>query len=211
LESAVIDGDTETSASTNINDIAGTPAATDWFMVWNGLRKSPLITTTANSRDGGVLTSSDFLETAKLMGGAGINALDRDRVSFIIDPSTHYKALELTDVKTRDVFNGATIEGGRLTGMYGYGIDVSGSICKADSDRLSNSAGKVDVDTVANNTKGSILAVRWDQWQFGYRRRMTLETERVAPADAWQIVALLRAGLIQRDTEASAISYNITV
>jgi hypothetical protein len=69
----------------------------------------------------------------------------------------------------------------------------------------------VDVDTTTNNTKGSILAVRWDQWQFGYRRMMTVETERVAAADAWQIVALLRAGLIQRDTEASAISYNLTV
>jgi hypothetical protein len=145
------------------------------------------------------------------MGGAGINALDRSKVSFIIDPLTHYKSLELADVKTRDVFGSPTIEGGQLTGIYGYDIDVSGSMCKASATRQSNSAGKVDVDTTTNNTKGSILAVRWDQWQFGYRRMMTVETERVAAADAWQIVALLRAGLIQRDTEASAISYNLTV
>jgi hypothetical protein len=93
LESAVIDGDTAAGASANINDIAGTPASTGWFLVWNGFRKSPLVTTTANSRDGGVIATSDYLETVKLMGGAGINALDRSKVSFIIDPLTHYKSL----------------------------------------------------------------------------------------------------------------------
>jgi hypothetical protein len=40
---------------------------------------------------------------------------------------------------------------------------------------------------------------------------MTIETTRVAAADATEIVALMRFGLTQRDTEASAISYNITV
>jgi uncharacterized protein YoxC len=211
LESAIIDGDTESGATTNINDIAGTPAATDWFMVWNGFRKSPLITTTANSRDGGTLASTDYIETVKLMGAAGINAMDMAKVSFIIDPLTHYKSLELTDVKTRDVYNGATIENGRLTRIYGYNIDVSTNICKAATNRLSNGSGLVDVDTQSNNTKGSILAVRWDQWRFGYRRTMTIESERIPRADAWEITALMRATLSQRDTEASAISYNLTV
>ena len=211
LESALIDGDTQTSTA-NINDAgASTPAATDWFMVTNGFRKSPLITTTANSRDGGTLSSADFLETLKLMGGSGINALDRSKVSFIIDPATHYKALELSDIKTRDVFSGATIENGQLTGIYGYGVDVSGQMCKASAVRLSNSTGEVDQDTTTNNTKGSILAVRWDQWQMGIRRGMTSEVERVPRYDGWQITSLMRFGLIQRDTEASAISYNITV
>ena len=77
--------------------------------------------------------------------------------------------------------------------------------------RLANSAGKVDQDSTANNTKGVILAVRWDQWLMGFRRRMTMETTRRAESDSWEIVALSRLGMIQRDTEAAAISYNITV
>lgn len=210
LESALIDGDITLDASTNINDIAGTPVA-EWFTVFNGFRKSGLVTTTANSRDGGVLASSDFIETVKLMGPSGINALDRSKVSFIIDPATHYKTLELVDVKTRDVFGGATLERGVLTGIFGYDVNVSGSMNKISANRLTNTAGKIDQDTASNNTKGTILAVRWDQWQLAYRRRLTMETTRIPAADATEIVTMMRLGLAQRDTEASAISYNLTV
>jgi len=210
LESAVIDGDTATGATTNINDIAGTPAATDWFLAFNGFRKSCLVTTTANSRDAGALTASDFLETAKLLGTAGQLA-EPGKTSFILDASTYWKAIELTEVKTRDVFSSPTIENGRLTGIYGFDVSQSFHMHKAQPSRLANANGKVDLDTAGNNTTGSLLAVRWDQWMFGYRRRMTLETSRIAAADSTEIVAIMRASLTQRGTEGSAISYNITV
>jgi len=211
LEAVIINGDTESSANKNINDIAGTPAASDYFMAFNGFRKSPLITTTANSRDGGVLAANDYLETVKLMGNAGKNALNRSKVEFIIDPLTHYKSLELPEVKTKDVRSQATIEGGQLTGLWGYKINVSGQIAYRAGNCLSNSAGKVDVDTTTNNAYGQILAVRYDQWRFAFRRRMTMETTRYARADPTELVAMVRIGLIQRDTEAAAISYNLTV
>jgi hypothetical protein len=210
LESAVIDGDTATGATTNINDIGGTPGGTEYWLVTNGFRKSCLVTTTANSRDGGSLTSSDFLETVKLMGVGGSNA-DVTKTAFVIPYAVHWKALELADVKTRDVFNGATIENGRLTGIYGYPIYVSHHMHKASTGRLANVAGKIDLDTDGNNVSSAILAVRFDQWMMGWRRRVTLETTRVPAADSTEIVALMRWGLVQRDTEASAISYNVTI
>jgi hypothetical protein len=40
---------------------------------------------------------------------------------------------------------------------------------------------------------------------------MTLEVSRFPESDTSQIVALLRLGLGYRDTEASAITYNLTV
>ena len=211
LEHVLIDGDTAAGATTNINDIAGTPAGTEAFMILNGFRKSPLVTTTANSRDGGALAVEDYLETVKLMGAAGRNAMDKSKVSFIVDPSTHWKTLELTEVKTQDVFSSPTIENGMLTRIWGYEVINSAHMCKVGGTGLSNSAGKVDVDTLGNNTLGQILAVRWDQWMFGWRRRMTIETTRVPAADSTEIVALMRFGMVQRDTEASAISYNLTV
>ena len=215
LEHVLIDGDTATGATTNINDIGGTPGGTEAFLILNGFRKSPLVTTTANSRDGGVLTVEDYLETIKLMGLQGRNALDRSKVSFIVDPSTHWKSLELAEVKTQDVFHRATIENGQLMDIWGYEVFNSAHMHKANADAtyggLANSAGKLDLDTAANNTLGVILAVRWDQWQFGWRRRMTIETTRIPAADSTEIVALLRFGMVQRDTEASAISYNLTV
>jgi hypothetical protein len=69
----------------------------------------------------------------------------------------------------------------------------------------------VDQDTASNNTTGAILAVRFDQWRQAFKRRMTLETTRIANADSWEIVALARLGLAYRDTEASAITYNVGI
>lgn len=215
LEHACIDGDTATGATTNINDIAGTPAGTEVFLLVDGFRKSPLITTTANSRSGGALAVEDFLETVKLMGLAGRNAIKKDGISFILDLWTHWKSLELSEIKTRDVFVAPTIEKGTLMNIYGYDVNASAFMHYANQDATyglkANTAGKTDLDTASNNTTGSILAVRWDQWQFGIKRRMTIETQRIPQADATQIVALMRFGLTQRDTEASSISYNLTV
>jgi len=210
LEAAVIDGDTAAGATTNINYIVGTPGGSEYFMTVDGFRKLALVTNTANSRDGGVLASGDFLETVKLMGVGGVNA-DKNKTAFIINSAVHFKALELADVKSRDIFNPATIENGLLAAIYGFPIYVSHHMHKAATTRLALASGKVDGATPTNGTTGSILAVRWDQWRFGYKRRMTIESTRIPAADSTEIVALMRFGLINRDTEAAAISYNLTV
>lgn len=215
LEHLVIDGDTETGATTNINDIGGTPGSTDVFLLFNGFRKLALVTNTANSRDGGAMAIEDFLETVKLMGIAGKNAVMKDKVAFIIDLNTHWKALELAKIQTKDVFSAPTIEGANLTGLFGYKVIASANMHRTNQDATyglqANSAGKVDLDTASNNTKGAILAVRWDQWRMGFKRLMTIETTRVPSADSTELVALMRVGLLNRDNEASAISYNIGV
>ena len=211
LEHAIIDGDNATASLTNINDIAGTASAADLFMMFDGFRVSPLVTTTANSRSGGALTAEDYLETLKLMGVAGLNAADVAKVGFIIDPNVYWKSLELEEVKTRDVFVSPTIENGKLVGIWGYELYRSYFMHYKSTVRKANSDGKIDQDTTGNNTTGSILAVRWDQWLLGYRRKMTIETTRIARADTTEIVALSRLGLVQRDEEAAAITYNITV
>jgi hypothetical protein len=95
LEHIVIDGDTVTTATTNINDIGGTPAGTEAFLVFNGFRKLALVTNTANSRSAGTLAIEDYLETLKLMGMAGKNAADRNAVSFVTDMHTYWKSFEL--------------------------------------------------------------------------------------------------------------------
>ena len=63
----------------------------------------------------------------------------------------------------------------------------------------------------ANNTLGALLAVRWDQWALKWKRRMTVESQRSPESDSTQIVALARWGLGYRDTDAAAISYNLTI
>lgn len=216
LEHIAIDGDTTLTASTNINDIAGTPAGNEAFLVADGFRKLALVTNTSNSRDAGsTFEAVDFLETVKLLGLGGRNALSKVGVEFIVDAWTHWASLNLAEVKTRDVFVAPTVEQGTLTGIWGYKVNATGNMHRANQDATYglkvNAAGKIDRDTVANNTLGAILAVRFDQWRAGFQRRMTIEVTRYPESDASQIVALAMFGLVNRDAEASAISRNVKI
>lgn len=212
LEGVIIDGDTDASNSTNINAIDTTPGATTLFLLMNGFRKSPLITTTANSRSAaGTLQDTDFLETLKLMGTAGLNAADRNMTEFIVDANTYWKALQLASLKTKDVFTNATLENGELTGIWGYNVRRSYRMHYTSAKRMTNNAGKIDADTDSNNLYGAILAVRYDQWLFGYKRRFQIKLQEMPDADATQIIAFARVGMVQRDTEASAITYYVGV
>lgn len=215
LEHVVIDGDTATGATTNINDIGGTPAGNEAFLLFDGFRKLALVTNTANSRSAGTLTIEDYLETIKLMGLGGKNAVDKSRVAFILDMFTHWKSLELAELKTQDVYSMPTIEEGVLRRIYGHDVLVTNNMHRANQDATyglkANPSGKVDLDTASNNTTGSILAVRWDQWRLGYKRNWTFEVQRDAISDSTVIVGMMRVGMVYRDTEASAVSYNVTL
>jgi len=208
LENAIINGDDATATVTNINDIAGTPAGTEVFMMFDGFR---LVGLTNNSRDAGSHDVDDYLLTMKEMGNAGINGLDINKTAFIIGPQEYYSLLREEEVKTQDVFSKATLENGNIVGLWGRPLIVSNQMCAGSDDRLSNTAGKVDIDTTTNNTKGSIVAVRWDQWKFAWKRRMTIEVDRWPESDTNMIVAMIRCGLGYRDTAAAAVSYNVTV
>jgi hypothetical protein len=211
----VIDGDTATGATTNINTIGGTPTSTgvtrDLFLMFDGLRKLGLVTNTANSRSGGAISEDDYLETMWLLGTAGIGGADLTKCAFIIDPNVYKKSLQMAAVKTKDVWTNATLESGSLTKLWGYDVFPSWFMHFKSTARKANSAGKVDQTTPANNAYGAILAVRWDQWKFAYKRQMTIETTRIANADSWEIVAWARVGLGYRDNEASGITYGLTV
>jgi hypothetical protein len=212
LEHVAIDGDVETSANKNINDIAGTPAGTEPFLLMDGFRKLALVTNTANSRSAaGTLAIEDFKNTLKLMGVAGLAGADPTKVAFIVDYNVMWAMLDLPELKTRDVSSFATIENGFVTRVYRTDVLYAFQMHRLAADRKAQTDGKIDQDTTTDNTTGSILAVRFDQWKQAFKRRMTLETTRIANADSWEIVALVRWGLAYRDNEASAITYNVGI
>lgn len=211
MEHLVIDGDSDASATTNINLISGTPGATAVYLSFDGFRKLALITNAANSYNAsGTLTDTLFLEIAKLMGTAGLLGADKQKALFLIDPNVMWKALQLASLKTRDVFENATIESGDFSGVFGYKVKTSFHMHKQSAKRMANTAGKVH-GTDSSNTTGSILCVRPDQWKLARKRKTTIETSRFPEADANQIVVTMRAGLNYRDTEAAAIAFNVGV
>lgn len=214
FEHVIIDGDTATTASTNINLINGTPT-NQAYLVANGFRKLALVTNTNNARSGGTLSVEDYLETIKLMGAGGKNAADPARCAFIVDTNVHWKTAELPEVKTRDVNVQATIENGMVTHLWRYPVYRSFSMHYASRaatgyEYKANTAGKIS-STAASNTTGSLLAVRWDQWLLGWKSRMKLTVTPHPEWDGFEIVAIMRFGLVYRDTDAAAISYNLTV
>ena len=183
------------------------------FLLLNGFRKLALVTNTANSVSAaGSLADTTFLEVLKLLGPAGMNA-DPQKVSFIIDANVYWKVQQLVSIKTRDVFTAATLENGMFAGIWGYEVLRSPFMHwrSTTNPRKANTAGKVDLTTQGNNTTGSILAVRWDQWLLGYKRNITMKMQDIPDSDASQIIATARLGMVNRDTEASAIAYNVGV
>jgi len=215
FEHAIINGDTTTTTLHNINDVTGTPAGTEVFMLVDGFRKLALVTNTANARSGGALTDDDYLDTAILMGTAGKNARDQRKVTFIPDANVYWKSLKLATVKTQDVWPNATLEEGQLARIWGYEVKPSWMMhydeAGVSTALKATTTGYVDSTTLANNTTGSILGVRWDQWAIAWKRQITLETSRYPESDVNQIVAMARWGLTYRDTEASSISYNLSL
>lgn len=211
VESLFIDGDVETSANKNINLIDGTPTSTDYYLSFDGFRKLALVTNTANSRSaGGTLTIEDFLATMQLMGTAGLAGTDPSKLGFIVDGNTFYATARLDEVKTKDVNSAATVENGFVSKVWGVQVIPSWQMHRNSAKRMTNNAGKIS-GTDSGNTLGAIVCVRYDQWKQAYKRRMTIETTRIANADAYEIVALARLGLAYRDNEASAVSYNVGV
>lgn len=217
FEHVLIDGDTAATASTNINKITGTPGARDAYLLFNGLRKIPLVTNTDNARSGGSLSADDYRLTSELLGPAGIYAMgpNRNMVSYLVDPNTYNATRALDEVKTKDVFTGATIENGWVTRLWGTEIIPTHMHYASNSYGAyaykANTSGKIDQATQANNTTGSILAVRWDRWLLGWMRRMTVEIDKDIEAQTHIVVSTMRVGLIYFDTDASAITYNLTV
>lgn len=212
MEYVVIDGDTATSS--NINDIGGTTysgAATSLFLLTNGFRKSPLVTTTTQSLSAaGGFVAENYLNTLKLLGSNGLGASNPQQCAFIVDPNTWYASAGLPEAKDRNQ-NIFVVDNGFVTRAYGIEVIPSWFMHYNSSTRKANTAGKVDQDTVANNAYGAIVAVRFDQWKIAYKRRMTMEVVRRPESDTWDVVALTRWGLGQRDTVAAAETYYVGV
>ena len=203
----LIRGDTETADSTNINDIAGTPAGTERFLHSNGWLKRALVTQTANSRSAeGTLDEEDYQKLFSLMGTNGIEATDPTRLLFIVDNFTYWATMRLVAIKTDDVrASGGTVNNGVLESMWGVDLLRSGQMEKV------NSAGKYDADTAANNAYGLIVCVRPDKWTVGWKRRVTTEITRYAEADASSVVTWLRFGQQGFNNELVAVTYYVGV
>lgn len=218
-DAAVLNGDTTTDATGNINSDDEAPAATKYFLAFNGLRHVGLVDNTANSKDlAGVVSFAALKgqltrmrDASKLIDwGHPINPAD---VVYVTDPTTAEAIAQLDEVLTVDKFGPqATVLTGQLANIGRNPLVSSMAMSLTEAD------GKVSYDTPANNTKGQVVCFNRRGLKAGWRRRVKVEVERLPGRDQSRIVYSLRMGLGRYSTTGAAsgiemadVLYNISL
>lgn len=192
VEYYLLNGDTETSANSNINAGTTTPAASKDFLIFDGLLKEGLINNTPVDANN---TMTDALYTS-IYDQMDDEYMEEERLVYVQDKRTGLTARALADVKTKDVNSSATIENGVLSSIWGIDILTSSRMKPALA------TGLIDDTTAANNTQGRIVLVRPDQCAFVWKRRPSIEIVRDGISDSEALVMHMRLGFKVRDSKA---------
>ena len=210
IDDVLLNGDTTTV--NNINADGTTISATDagkaqWLIGFDGLLHLPLVDNTSmgNSLNGAV-TAASYNQALKLIGKYGVRPTESP---FIVDVNTYLASLAIDEVETVDKLGpNASLLTGQLGVLYGHPVIVSEQMRLADAD------GKV---TDAGNTTdtGRILVVNRSQWRIGFRRELSIETERDIQKRQNVMVVSMRVAFDERSGDRStakhtALQYNIT-
>jgi hypothetical protein len=201
----LLNGDTATSG--NINKNGGTPASTDRYMAFNGLRKLALVTnadTPPNRVDATGAMTLALLRQARFTMAAQYSARPSD-LAWIVDGGTYAKLLGLSEFLTMEKAGPmATAQTGQIGFADGAPVIVSAEMALSDA-----ANGKVNFTTPANNTKGTALCVYRPGWFVGYRRKIAVSVDYLPYYDSYQLTATVRLALINFDTDVAAALYNI--
>lgn len=205
-EKLIINGDSETGATGNVNLDDAAPASTKYYLKIDGGLRERAINSSYNVNVG-TLTASDYSDILAVMGWYGIYPED---CLFLQHPSVTHKMRTIDEVETKDLRgDNATI----LKGWVGniYGVDIINHIAVP----LTEADGKVST-TAGNNTLGQICAMYKPAVQYGWGRDFKLEVVRVA-GYGYRLVATMDFAFTIIDSEGSlanpsiAVGRNITV
>lgn len=206
-ERTLINGDTVTTADTNINLIDGTPGtgnAQPDYLAWDGFRKQAF--TDSKAVDNlNALAMTDFTNTRALFDKPIRSR--KDSMVCIIDDDTETAVRNLPEIFTVDVAgaNRATMYTGDLPAVLdGVSIYTSGLL------DLSNAAGAIS-STPANNTRGQINYNYAPYWAYARKRALNIETARDILSGTTVIVASVRHVAKARGANASVLRYNVAV
>jgi len=201
VDKALINGDTATGATGNVNSDDEAPTAGTYYLAFDGLIKKAF--TDSKTNNAGTLDSGDFIKLRSLLGKKGA---DPSKLAWIMNLETYYKMLNLAQVETVEKFGGAaTIQDGVLKSIYGSPVIVNGDFGLAEAD------GKQSFDTPANNTLGRMLCVYTPGLYVGFKRRLKLNLEYLPRVDQFVITAHVRMDFQTSETGCSALGFNITV
>lgn len=202
IEKLIINGDTTTASTGNVNLDDSTPPAKSYYLGHDGLVK----TAVANSKtvDVGTMALSDFTAVRRAMGTNGLKVSD---LLWIMNPETYFTALDLSQVQTADAFGrAATVLEGELEKLQGIQVMVNENFLKAEAD------GKIS-NTGSNNTLGRFLGLYLPALYVGFRRRLKITVTYLDDVDQFRISAHTRAavGVANGSTGTVVLGRNVTV
>jgi HK97 family phage major capsid protein len=210
IDDLLVSGDTETGATDNVNSDDAALAAGSFSLAIDGIRKFCLVTNTAQvSNVAGALSTANFTTLRRLLGKYGARASDLR----LVTPASVYVSMQDIDaVNTVEKYGpNATIVQGELARFFGIPILIYEAIPHLSSD-LVEADGKAST-TASNNTLGWVALFNVAGWRQGFRRELTVESDRNISTDTNTLVCSFRMALIPSgiDTIHSAVGRNITV
>lgn len=200
LDKGIINGDTVTASTGNVNLDDATPTAWSYFLHLDWLRKSAI--TNGNTVNAGTLDSTDFRAARQKLGRKGLNP---SKLLWVLSADVYYKILGLTQVETIEKFGtGATFVNGVLQAVDWIEIITNGDVPNTEADwKVSTTAG--------NNTLGTAILVYKEDIITGFKRELKTNVEYLPEVDQFRISAHTRFALTIRGTDSVASLINITI
>lgn len=205
IEQLLMNGDTATAASTNINLIDGTPATgllAPYYLGLNGFRKFALVTNTSRGYDAGGLINKDTFKTILGKLPSKLRAR-KDKLVYVLSAGAEQAALSIPELLTRDVAGEgwALLESGVFRRIWGVDALTTGFIIPSDS------AGK-NPATAPSTGYGTVALLYAPYWGFGFQRAFNIEIQRDILSDTNVYVGGFSMSLVSRSTDALALAYN---
>lgn len=183
VEKLIVNGDTETGATGNVNSDDGAPNAKKYYLKADGAIKKAL----AGSYDVNVGTL-DYDDYASLLGKMGEYATSPDDVLFLQNIKVTLKAMQISSFLTvQNSGDKASIQSGLRPTPFGSDMFTTRVVELAEADGKQSTTG-------SNNTLGRIVALHKGAAQFGFGQDMKIEVVRV-PGYGWRIVCSFDLGL----------------
>lgn len=202
IDSVILNGDTATTATGNINSDDTAPSTGATYLAFDGLRKLPLVTATTNAINAGSEPTLALLRQARF-AMAHRYSVNPKQLAWIVDGGTYAKLLGLDEFLTMDK---AGPHATALTGQIGY-VDGTPVLVSAEMP-LTMADGKVNA---SGNTRGQAVCVYRPGWIVGYRRRIAASMDYLPYYDAYQMTATVRLAMARLDDDVASNLYNITV
>jgi hypothetical protein len=162
----------------------------------------------AQTTSHGAGVSADMFNEVAAMLGKYASPKRKGDVVYISDVNTMIRSLSIPEFETVDTAGAkATLSTGERLSVYGIPYLESAQMKLADTDgKVTDSGG---------NTVGRLLVFNTTQWRVGFRRQITVESDREAAKGQTTIYLSFRIALTERTgTRSSATHtaalYNIT-